>query len=375
MLLNDIGLKYGADKSSRFHNYLDFYQEQLPDRDFSGRLLEIGVMDGASMKMWREYYPKAEIVGIDIKPMAHLHNNSWKVPESVRLIQCDGTDPQQVKKLGMFDVIIDDGSHYTAQQQASFDLLYYKQLNRGGVYIIEDLWTSHIKEYVKTELTTLEWLKSLEPKGIQMTYFKHSHNGIEKVFPKYEGLDSETVAIKALGFMSPIGLKPHAKDVLAAGAKILDGLGMKWWLSAGTALGFHRGGGFIPHDTDIDVGVEGLHPDLVQAFINGGFAEYMFNQDFQRAFSKGNVVFDIYIFNKQGNKMVSDTSIGRIIKPYKLFTQLGAIKFDGKEYPAPSPIEEYLEIRFGSDWRIPQKKKGLWYENAPCVELNEENQQ
>ena len=45
-VLNDIGLKYDADKSSRFHNYLDFYQEQLPDRSFSGRLLEIGVMDG-----------------------------------------------------------------------------------------------------------------------------------------------------------------------------------------------------------------------------------------------------------------------------------------------------------------------------------------
>ncbi len=64
--LNDIGLKFNADKSSRFHNYLDSYQKQLPDRTFKGRLLEIGVMDGCSMSMWREYYPDAEIVGIDI---------------------------------------------------------------------------------------------------------------------------------------------------------------------------------------------------------------------------------------------------------------------------------------------------------------------
>ena len=62
-LLNDMGLKYDADKSSRFHLYLDFYQLMLPDRNFKGRLLEIGVMDGLSMKMWREYYPNAEIVG------------------------------------------------------------------------------------------------------------------------------------------------------------------------------------------------------------------------------------------------------------------------------------------------------------------------
>jgi len=128
-LLNDIGLKYNADKSSRFHNYLDFYQEQLPDRDFSGRLLEIGVMDGLSMKMWREYYPNAEIIGIDIKDMSMFHNTDWNVPESVKLLTLDGTKAKDMKPLGMFDIIIDDGSHYMSQQQKSFELLYYSQLN------------------------------------------------------------------------------------------------------------------------------------------------------------------------------------------------------------------------------------------------------
>ncbi len=199
-LLNDLGVKYKADKSSIFHNYLDFYQEQLPDRDFSGRLLEIGVMDGASMKMWRDYYPKAEIVGIDIKPMDFMHNDDWKIPESIKLIQCDGTDPKQTKKLGNFDIIIDDGSHYWSDQQKSFELLYYSQLNKGGVFIIEDLWTSHIDFYANAKINTLEYLKRLEKKGMQMTYFKHKHNGIQSVFPEHKGLaklGSITVAIKA----------------------------------------------------------------------------------------------------------------------------------------------------------------------------------
>jgi hypothetical protein len=199
-LLNDIGLKYDADKSSKFHNYLDFYQEQLPDRDFRGRLLEIGVMDGLSMKMWREYYPKAEIVGIDIKPMDFMHNDDWGVPESVNLIQCDGTDPKQTKKLGMFDIIIDDGSHYWADQQKSFDILYRRQLNPGGVYILEDLWTSYIDYYANAKINTLEYLERLEKKGMKMTYFRHKHSGIQSVFPKHKGLaklGSITVAIKA----------------------------------------------------------------------------------------------------------------------------------------------------------------------------------
>lgn len=198
--LNDIGLKVNADKSSRFHNYLDFYEKHLPDRNFSGRLLEIGVMDGLSMRMWREYYPKANIVGIDIKPMEYMHNSDWQVPETVDLIQCDGTDPKQTKELGNFDIIIDDGSHYWADQQKSFDILYKQQLNKGGVYIIEDLWTSYIDYYANARINTIDYLKKLEKKGMKMKYFKHKHTGIQKVFPKYKGLaelGSITVAIKA----------------------------------------------------------------------------------------------------------------------------------------------------------------------------------
>lgn len=198
-LLNDIGVKYRADKSSIFHNYLDFYQEQLPDRDFSGRLLEIGVMDGCSMKMWREYYPNAEIIGIDIKDMSFMHNTDWQVPESVKLLTLDGTKAKDTKPLGMFDIIVDDGSHYWKDQQKSFELLYYSQLNKDGIYILEDLWTSYIDFYANAKITTIEYLKKLEKAGMKMTYFKYKHKGpgIQKVFPKYKGLDSETVAIKA----------------------------------------------------------------------------------------------------------------------------------------------------------------------------------
>lgn len=197
-VLNDIGLKYDADKSSRFHNYLDFYEKQLPDREFAGRLLEIGVMDGLSMKMWREYYPNAEIVGIDIKDMDFMHNSDWQVPESVKLIKCDGTDPKQTGPLGMFDIIIDDGSHYWADQQASFKHLYYNQLNKGGFYILEDLWTSEIDFYANAKINTKEYLNQFKKKGMKMTYFtyKHKGKGIQTVFPKYKGLDSETVIIK-----------------------------------------------------------------------------------------------------------------------------------------------------------------------------------
>lgn len=193
MLLNDIGLRLNADKSSRFHNYLDFYQEQLPGQSFNGRLLEIGIMDGYSMQMWREYYPDAaEIIGLDIMPKQHLD-----IP-GVTMLQLNATDIEAVNELGNFDIILDDGSHMSLEQQQAFFWLYNNQLNTGGYYIIEDLWTSYMDAYINSKYTTKEVLTKLERTiGMKMTYFIHAHDGIEQIFPEYKGLDSETVVIRA----------------------------------------------------------------------------------------------------------------------------------------------------------------------------------
>jgi predicted O-methyltransferase YrrM len=152
MRLHDIGIKHNTDKAF-FHRYLDFYEKHLPKRNFTGRLLEIGVMDGASMHMWREYYPKAEIVGVDINDKSHLSI------DGVVILRLDATDPEQMKDLGVFDIIVDDGSHMTADQQKSFEHLYLNQLSPNGYYVIEDLHTSLMDGYVNSDKTTLEWLK------------------------------------------------------------------------------------------------------------------------------------------------------------------------------------------------------------------------
>jgi len=153
MKLQQIGLKHNTDKAF-FHEYLDFYQKNLPKSSFKGRLLEIGVMDGASLLMWREYYPNAEIVGIDINDKSHI-----EIP-GVQILQMDATNTEALATLGTFDIIIDDGSHMTADQQASFEYLYLNSLNPKGYYIIEDLHTSLRPSYVNSKLTTLEYLKN-----------------------------------------------------------------------------------------------------------------------------------------------------------------------------------------------------------------------
>ena len=67
--LNEIGLEHKTDKSTMTHCYLDIYESYLGKwRDKEFTLLEIGVAAGNSLRMWREYFTKAHIYGIDINP-------------------------------------------------------------------------------------------------------------------------------------------------------------------------------------------------------------------------------------------------------------------------------------------------------------------
>lgn len=174
--LQTIGLKHDTDKAY-FHKYLDFYAKHLPKRDFAGRLLEIGVLAGGSIRMWREYYPKAEIVCIDIQ------DPNIDLP-GVTQLKMDSKDTLALQELGSFDIIIDDGSHMTLDQQLSFYLLYYSQLNKGGFYIIEDVHTSFVEQYKNAKFTTLEMIEKL---GLKTIDYRRDESE----------LDSMTTIIKA----------------------------------------------------------------------------------------------------------------------------------------------------------------------------------
>ena len=64
--LDEIACRHGADKSSEQHGFTAVYERLFePRRDEALTLLEIGVFEGASLGMWREYFPSARIFAID----------------------------------------------------------------------------------------------------------------------------------------------------------------------------------------------------------------------------------------------------------------------------------------------------------------------
>lgn len=139
--LNDIGVECGTDKSSRFHNYLEYYDTLLsPLRDKPISLLEIGVDGGESIRMWSEYFTntKSTIYGVDV------HDKKGDLGRGIFFLG-DATQPNMVFDItqvtGMLDIVVDDGSHYSEDQKKSLEL-WWPNIKPGGLWITEDCHTS-----------------------------------------------------------------------------------------------------------------------------------------------------------------------------------------------------------------------------------------
>lgn len=141
--LNDIGLKHGTDKSTMTHHYLDRYESHLGHlRDKEFTLLEIGVAAGNSMKMWKEYFPKAKVYGIDTNPDCAGYVDGVHIGSQTDAAFLD----KLISEIGIPDVIIDDGSHVGDDMVFTFRHLFPK-MKSGGLYAIEDCATLYIPTY------------------------------------------------------------------------------------------------------------------------------------------------------------------------------------------------------------------------------------
>jgi hypothetical protein len=145
MTLQELGLKFGTDKSGhRIKNktYLDVYHKHLNfKRDDVKVLVEIGILNGSSLRMWKEYFPNATIYGIDINPECKKYEE-----DRINILIGDQNDDDflnEVKnKIPQIDVLIDDGSHITQHQIKTFNYLY-DNIKNDGFYIVEDLANSY----------------------------------------------------------------------------------------------------------------------------------------------------------------------------------------------------------------------------------------
>jgi|TARA_Y100000310_G_scaffold11934_1_gene12414 hypothetical protein len=166
-LLTSLGNRWGTDRGSKHgcaHGYTRIYNEYFQTRrEEITSVFEIGTHFGAGLKMWQDYFPNANIYGIESLPPDRLLGGVKPIYDEtdVRIKsfvanQTSHTDLQFV--MGeiddTFDLIIDDGDHRSKNHQISLANLF-PFLRPGGIYIIEDLFTVASQDTLRM-ITTFE---------------------------------------------------------------------------------------------------------------------------------------------------------------------------------------------------------------------------
>jgi hypothetical protein len=128
------------------------------------RILEIGILRGSSLRLWKRYFthPETLIVGIDIEPQC-MQFDAPADGIRVRIgSQADALFLKDVvEEFGPFDLIIDDGSHRSSHMIASFNHLYSEGLKDTGIYLVEDLHANYWSPWRDSRRSFLDLCKEL----------------------------------------------------------------------------------------------------------------------------------------------------------------------------------------------------------------------
>ncbi|GMO59899.1 MAG: hypothetical protein Ta2G_19960 [Termitinemataceae bacterium] len=168
--LQELGEYYKTDKLD--HNYLPHYKRAFENLRYKNiKLIEIGVggysvpnAGGNSLRMWKEYFPKGFIYGIDIYDKSLLQEERLKIFQGSQIDKkfLEGV----IEYTGSPDIIIDDGSHINKHIIETFKILF-PFLSDGGIYAVEDTHTSYWPSFggdsqdLNNPLTSMNFLKSL----------------------------------------------------------------------------------------------------------------------------------------------------------------------------------------------------------------------
>ena len=149
--LCELAFKYGSDKCPQIkHHYTPVYFDLFNNhREEIKKVVEIGVeypetmnnypnyKIGASLYMWRDFFPNAQIYGADILP-----NLVFK-DDRIETFQCDQTNKEDLERLirnvgSDIDLFIDDGSHKPDDQVFTCKVIM-PLLKKDAIYVIEDI--------------------------------------------------------------------------------------------------------------------------------------------------------------------------------------------------------------------------------------------
>lgn len=126
-------------------NRMADYERHLGNRNRRVTLLELGVLGGESLLLWREFFPNSEVIGIDRKLPP-----SFGPHVGIKMLCGEQSDAEFLSRVGQtcgpFDIIVDDCSHFGDLSKVSFWGLF-PHLKPGGLYVIEDWSTGYLRDW------------------------------------------------------------------------------------------------------------------------------------------------------------------------------------------------------------------------------------
>jgi len=143
--LESLCAKYSSDKGGYIRHYERHFSRF---RDRPVRLLEMGVYRGASLLMWREYFARGLIAGLDLAP-----NPLKEAFDRIRFFQGSQDDEGLLDRIANeiapegFDIIIDDAAHIGHLATKSFNVLARRHLKPDGIYVVEDWGTGYWRNW------------------------------------------------------------------------------------------------------------------------------------------------------------------------------------------------------------------------------------
>lgn len=178
-ILDELAQKYTIDKriAPDNHGYTKIYFDLLKDkRDEVKKVMEIGIWKGDSLRMWRDYFPFAQIYGLDNRA-DYLFE-----ADRIKCVLADQRDKESllavISDIGEdFDLIVDDGSHTLADQLLSFKT-FFPIIKVGGIYAIEDVFVETL-DMVKETLKSYNYSifpSDIIPRNYQNTDISYYYN-------------------------------------------------------------------------------------------------------------------------------------------------------------------------------------------------------
>lgn len=160
--------KYKSIKHSTYFNSYEHFFSSYRGKNIT--FIEIGILNGGSLFMWREYFgPQARIIGIDLNPNA----KKWEKEGFEIFIGDQSNDKfwREIKtKIKGIDIVLDDGGHTYDQQIITTESLL-GAMNDGGIIVIEDTHTSYEDGFGPKKYSFINYVK----KKIDQINFRFSN--------------------------------------------------------------------------------------------------------------------------------------------------------------------------------------------------------